>query len=451
MPFIRDEEKRKKLENRANVGIAGPAAKAAMEAGIRRATTLEGSTGGGGAVASVPGGSRFQASTGARAPLLADYLRANEQAMVGEKALTGLEAEAQKLQQAEFKGTSEGVKVGKPGAANKVTPPPPEKMTGVVGMGVQDPEPQKPSWALEFPGDWTPQQEAEYQAKHAAWKKRQEEKNKPVSGVVGPGVQQTGSAATQQAKPPTAASLLESFIKGRATGEGVREAPNQREKIVTIAEAEKPAFATGAEAEALAQDIEQQTQALQTEAGRQAFLQEKYGKDQTYSAGESLFDAALMGALQSESLKGLQSKYKDLFETVTGKTGKAAGEYAAKVEADRLAQERGDADMEASRARIQAVYEAAFAKWQEDKRVRDAYRRSSERGVRRWEIENSDMKSWEKANALDRLRAEEEADSDFQNYRGTEAYNAITTGGQGPSGTETFEEYWDYLKRTGAV
>jgi len=96
------------------------------------------------------------------------------------------------------------------------------------------------------------------------------------------------------------------------------------------------AFTGGPElAKKQAEQIEAESAQLGSQAGREAYLKEKIGKQQQYTSGETMLDAALMGGLAGSELGGLAKKYEQLYETLAGKQKAAQAAFDAKKAAEK--------------------------------------------------------------------------------------------------------------------
>lgn len=91
------------------------------------------------------------------------------------------------------------------------------------------------------------------------------------------------------------------------------------------------------EATQKALSAQESAKAMGTQAGREAWLAQEYGKKGSYTPGEAMLDAAIMGGLAGQELTGLASKYGNLYEMLTGRQATAQKELDAKrkAEADR--------------------------------------------------------------------------------------------------------------------
>jgi hypothetical protein len=222
-----------------------------------------------------------------------------------------------------------------------------------------------------------------------------------------------GVKVAEAVKPLT----LQPTGEGQATATGTM-GPSMESAIKSYMDSQKPAFATPDEAAKAAMEVEATAEALGTEAGRQAVLQEKYGKGQTYTAGEAALDAALAGATSGRELSALAKKYGQLYETVTGKQQQAGAEFetqSAQAKAD--AQARAEATRAAETARAAAT-EKAQAAYDLQQRKLKAQERASVRyaqakNAMEWAKQNNQMDAYRKFQA--QLYAQELADEDYQN------------------------------------
>ena len=76
-----------------------------------------------------------------------------------------------------------------------------------------------------------------------------------------------------------------------------------------------------------AYEAQQGVQALQSDAGRQAVLENKYGKTGNYSPGASRMDAALTGAVGGQKFAGLNQRFGKLTQSLTDANAAAAKSY----------------------------------------------------------------------------------------------------------------------------
>lgn len=231
----------------------------------------------------------------------------------------------------------------------------------------------------------------------------------------------TGGLATAEA-----AKAQEKTIKAVPESEGAASMTAQAQQdmesaLQSFLESQragpKGAFATPEEAARATMDVEITAEALGTEAGRQAALQEKYGKGQTYTAGEAALDAALAGATSGAELSALAKKYGQLYETVAGKQKTAQEKF--ETETKKTAAEReAAAAAEAASAQVRSqAADRARAKYDKQQRKRAAQERAGVRyqqgkNALDWAIKNNAMDAYRKFEA--QLYAEELADEDYQ-------------------------------------
>ena len=248
-----------------------------------------------------------QASTGARAPLLADYLRANVGSSMAQKAAADVAKQAGALEGKEWQVTSQGLQE-KPASM---------RLAGDVLTAAPKPPAATPQAGVKrFEGlQGTPQKGVQGLTLEA----QQPSVEQMISA------RQQGATATLS-QPTTGQTPAERAIAARQQGatatlkEGTAISP-----VMTPAEAAKQA-----------EQVEAEATELGTQAGREAYLQEKYGKGQQYTTGEAMLDAALMGGLAGSQLSGLAKKYEQLYETVTGKQKAAQTAYDREQERKRL-------------------------------------------------------------------------------------------------------------------
>lgn len=240
-----------------------------------------------------------QANVGARAPLLADYLRANVGSAMGQKAMADVAKQAGELEGKTWQGTARGVQE-KPTnmslAGTALAAPPTAPKAKPLAPGVKRSEglqgtPQKGVSSLTL-------------------------ETQPLS-TQDLALARTQGATATLAQPKAGVSELQRYLE--ATRNGATATLNQGTAISPVMSAQ--------EAAKKAEQIEQEAAQLGTQAGRQAYLQEKYGKGQQYSTGEAMLDAALMGGLSGSQLSGLNKKYEQLYETITGKQQAAQKSY----------------------------------------------------------------------------------------------------------------------------
>lgn len=86
---------------------------------------------------------------------------------------------------------------------------------------------------------------------------------------------------------------------------------------------------TQAQAQKQAETIESKARAAGQEGGAQSLLQQQYGKGQTYTQGEQMLDAAILGSQAGGRLGELSKRYSDLYSQLGGRFGKAAADYQA--------------------------------------------------------------------------------------------------------------------------
>jgi len=185
-------------------------------------------------------------------------------------------------------------------------------------------------------------------------------------------------------------------------------------------EAQKPqaAFESAEAAAKAALELEATAGQLGTEAGRQAVLQEKYGKGQTYTAGEAALDAALAGATSGQQLSGLAKKYGQLYETVTGKQKTAEEKFTAETQKTAAERERVAADQAAAAAIRASAAERAKANYDMQQRKKAAQERASVRystgkNALEWAKKNNAINAYMQFAAG--LHAQALADEDYQN------------------------------------
>jgi hypothetical protein len=233
MAFIRDDEFLKAIQQGQPM---------ARPSGVSLGPVGRSSGSGGGASAPIVG------STGAKAPLLADYLKAAQGSKMAETVAGGLERQAERL-----KG-------------------------GTVTTGAQGETGLKIQTGVAAP---TQERQAVIQAGIY-----QRGKPGPIQDFTGPGYE-----------APRVPSL------GSAT--------------LTQAQAQKQA-----------ETVESKARAAGLEGGAQSLLQQQYGKGQTYTQGEQMLDAAILGNQAGGRLGELSKKYSDLYSQLGGRFDKAASDFA---------------------------------------------------------------------------------------------------------------------------
>lgn len=488
MAFIRDEEQLKQLALK-QLQQPSATAQAFQSAGFGQAIRPMGAT----PASQTATGER---AIGGRAPLLADYLRANRQSAMAQKAKGDIEKTAQTLEGARWEGSAQGPQ----GFTAAPQPSKPATQTASIGgplvnqpiQGTTTVKPQTPQTAATQPiatqatqtplrlqpmtspaSAPTPMQAATptrleplglakpveikpMQAPQLTGVQATEQmglQTKPIvgtlrdflAGIVRPKPQEagvgivgmpvggsgpSGSAITGTINPPGVVTEpggtgeVGFAVGASPTKPGVTGTIGKGEGL-TLAEQEaigarKPDL-DAAQALLDAQRTEQEAAMLGSEAGRQAYLQQKFGKGQSYTQGESLLDAALMGALSGDTLRGLKGKYSQLYETVSGRQ-KAEQETFSALEAARKQQEEGD---------LQTRLQQAKSRTAAERKARDAYaeaKRKADAWNRQTEWYNAEIQSQQDYLAGRKSKAEHEQlvenlnrfrdeDADLQRYK----------------------------------